>query len=48
MQASIRLISVSLSHVLYCIYDVSFVSCCTLFLNKIVLTLIAVNVRISF
>ena len=35
----LRLISVSLSNVLYCIYDVSVVSRCTLYLNKILFTL---------
>ena len=39
IQTSLRLISVSLSNVLYCIYDVSVVSRCTLYLNKILLTL---------
>ena len=40
IQTSLRLISVSLSNVLYCIYDVSVVSRCTLYLNKILFTLI--------
>ena len=40
IQTSLRLISVSLSNVLYCIYDVSAVSRCTLYLNKILFTLI--------
>ena len=39
IQTSLRLISVSLSNVLYCIYDVSVVSRCTLYLNKILFTL---------
>ena len=39
IQTSLRLISVSLSNVLYCIYDVSVVSLCTLYLNKILFTL---------
>ena len=39
IQTSHRLISVSLSNVLYCIYDVSVVSRCTLYLNKILFTL---------
>ena len=34
IQTSLKLISVSLSNVLYCIYDVSVVSRCTLYLNK--------------
>ena len=34
-----RLTSVSLSNVLYCIYDVSVASRCTLYLNKILFTL---------
>ena len=38
IQTSLRLISVSLSNVLYCIYDVSVVSRCTLYLNKILFT----------
>ena len=38
--------SVSLSNVLYCIYDVSVVSGCTLYLNKILFTLKAL-VRLS-
>ena len=40
IQTSLRLTSVSLSNVLYCIYDVSVVSRCTLYLNKILFTLI--------
>ena len=43
IQTSLRLISVSLSNVLYCIYDVSVVSRCTLYLNKILFTLMALN-----
>ena len=39
IQTSLRLISVSLSNVLYCIYDVSVVSRCILYLNKILFTL---------
>ena len=39
IQTSLRLISVSLSNVLYCIYDESVVSRCTLYLNKILFTL---------
>ena len=39
IQTSLRLISVSLSNELYCIYDVSVVSRCTLYLNKILFTL---------
>ena len=39
IQTSLRLISVSLSNVLYCIYDVSVVSRFTLYLNKILFTL---------
>ena len=41
IQTSLRLISVSLTNVLYCIYDVSVtvVSRCTLYLNKILFTL---------
>ena len=42
IQTSLRLISVSLSNVLYCIYDVSVVSRCTLYLNKILFTLTGV------
>ena len=44
IQTSLRLISVSLSNVLYCIYDVSVVSRCTLYLNKILFTLNEINV----
>ena len=39
IQTSLRLISVSLSNALYCIYDVSVVSRCTLYLNKILFAL---------
>ena len=39
IQTSRRLISVSLSNLLSCIYDVSVVSRCTLYLNKILFTL---------
>ena len=39
IQTSLRLISASLSNVLYFIYDVSVVSRCTLYLNKILFTL---------
>ena len=37
IQTNLRLISVSLSNILYCIYDASVVSRCTLYLNKIFL-----------
>ena len=43
IQTSLRLISVSLSNVLYCIYDVSVVSRCTLYLNKILFTLSSIR-----
>ena len=39
IQTSLRLTSISLSNVLYCIYDVSVVSRSTLYLNKILFTL---------
>ena len=39
IQTSLRLISVSLSNVLYCIYDLSVVSLFTLYLNKILFSL---------
>ena len=45
IQTSLRLISVSLSNVLYCIYDVSVVSRCTLYLNKILFTLSLIKLK---
>ena len=47
-QTSLRLISVSLSNVLYCIYDVSVVSQCTLYLNKILFTLSSIVLSDTF
>ena len=45
IQTSLRLISVSLSNVFYCIYDVSVVSRCTLYLNNILFTLINTHIH---